>query len=63
MSDKMGAGGLHREMTLAEISEGTTGGAENVPVVLHVYAGRQLNQLSGRRLCRWYEIWARWERV
>ena len=48
----MGAGGLHREMTLAEISEGTTGGAENVPVVLNVYdsADDQLSQLSDRRI-------------
>lgn len=22
-----------------------------------VFADRQLNQLSGRRICRWYEIW------
>lgn len=44
----MGTGGLHWEMTLAEISEGPTGGAENVPVVSYLHADRQLNQLADR---------------
>lgn len=54
----MGAGGLHREMTLAESSEATKGGAENVPVVLDVYeyADGQLSQLSDRVICRWSEM-------
>jgi hypothetical protein len=47
MSDKQnGRDGLHREMTLAEISEGTTGGAENVPVVLYVYTIESIESIE-----------------
>lgn len=44
--NKMGRGGLHREMTLAEISESTIGGAENVPLVLCLYVMQTVNWIN-----------------